>query len=334
MILPDSALMVEAKPAERQEWKRYWPLVLACSVGFSFNSVMPAAAGVFMQPLGHEFHWNRAMQSSGLSITAVVAFVLAPLFGWLIDKVGTRRLALPGVVLSAISITAFGYTTGSVGQWVIMWSIFALEAVAIKSTVWTVAVSNVFDAGRGMAIGVTLAGTAVAQIITPPLANYLIDHFGWRNAFAWFGLGWGGLSLVLCWLFLFDAHDVARRQQGKQVDLAERAAKQALLPGLTIPQAWRNMALWRIAISAFIMMFITIALWRLAQFWCDLWHHSDAYRGGIGGWPYVAGLVYDACHGYAPFLYLGVAGSLISGWLIFGMEPEPLWECMTEDKLV
>lgn len=59
-----------------QEWKRYWLLVLAYSFGFSFHSVMSAATGLFMEPLGREFGWSRTLQSSGLSIAAVTAVLL------------------------------------------------------------------------------------------------------------------------------------------------------------------------------------------------------------------------------------------------------------------
>ncbi|WP_269430628.1 hypothetical protein [Novosphingobium malaysiense] len=40
----------------------------------------------------------------------------------------------------------------------------------------------------------------------PPLGNWLIATTGWRGAFFWLGVGWGTLTLLLCWLFLYDPH--------------------------------------------------------------------------------------------------------------------------------
>src|SRR5690606_7704629 len=102
---------------------------------------------------------------------------------------------------------------------------------------------------------VVMSGTALAQIIVPPLGNWLIGEFGWRTAFAWMGLGWGGVAFVLCVFFLYDAHDDARKKQaagGENVKVE--------LAGLTLPEAWRNASLRRIAISTFLMMLVTIAL--------------------------------------------------------------------------
>ena len=46
-----------------------------------------------------------------------------------------------------------------------MWVAFGIVAVSIKSTAWTAAVLGVFQQSRGLALGLTLSGTAVAQIV-------------------------------------------------------------------------------------------------------------------------------------------------------------------------
>ena len=243
-------------PAQaREEWRRRWPLVLAAAVGFSFHSVMTYYTGLFIGPVGDEFGWSRTQVAAGLSLSSVTVTVLSPFFGVLIDRWGTRRLALPGLVLKGGIIAAFGLVSNSVAEWLVLWFIYALTSMAVKSTVWTTAIAGVFSAGRGLALGVVMSGTAMAQIIVPPLGNWLISEFGWRSAFAWMGLGWGGIAFLLCVFFLFDAHDDMRKKQ------AEGGSNvKVTLPGLTLAEAWRNTSLWRIAISTFLMMLFTIAL--------------------------------------------------------------------------
>lgn len=255
-----AASAIEDAPPEPltagQEWRRRWPLVLAAAIGFSFHSVMTSYAGLFIGPVGEEFGWSRTQVTAGLSLSSVTVTVLSPFFGVLIDRFGTRRLALPGLVTKAAALAAFGLVSASVTQWLVMWFIYALTSLAVKSTVWTTAVAGVFSAGRGLALGVVMSGTALAQIIVPPLGNFLIGMFGWREAFAWMGFGWGGIAFILCVLFLFDAHDDARRAKAA----GESEKVKVELPGLTIGQAWRDASLWKIAISTFIMMLFTIAL--------------------------------------------------------------------------
>jgi predicted MFS family arabinose efflux permease len=186
--------------------------------------------------------------------------VLSPFFGVLIDRFGTRRLALPGLVMKSLVMACFALVSASVTQWLTIWFIYALTSLAVKSTIWTTAVAGVFSAGRGLALGVVMSGTAIAQIVVPPLANLLIGEFGWRGAFAWLGLGWGSVAFVFCVLFLFDAHDEARKAQAAAAREGREGPTKVELPGISIAEAWRSAALWRIAISTFVMMLFTIAL--------------------------------------------------------------------------
>lgn len=96
------------------EWRRHWPMVLAACIGFSFMSFMTAAAGVFMDPLATEFHWGRTELSAGMAIASLLSILCSPFIGILIDRHGSRRLALPGLVLTSLAIAAFSQVNGSI----------------------------------------------------------------------------------------------------------------------------------------------------------------------------------------------------------------------------
>lgn len=237
----------------KEEWRKRWTLVLAAIVGFSFHSIMTSFSGLFIGPVGEEFGWTRTQVTAGLSLGSILGTILSPFVGVLIDRWGTRRLALPGLVMKSAVLAGFAIMSHSVIHWMLMWVIYAIASLFVKSTIWTTAVAGVFSAGRGIALGAVMSGTAIAQIVVPPLANWLIDQTGWRGAFAWLGLGWGSVAFLLCLLFLYDAHDEAKARN------VESDARNSL-PGLTIAEAWRDSALWRIAISTFLIMMFTIAL--------------------------------------------------------------------------
>lgn len=417
-------------PSAVDEWRRNWTLVLAASIGFSFQSVMASGTGLFIEPLSKEFGWSRTEISWGLSIGSIISVLLSPLFGMLIDRWGTRRLALPGLALTAVATASFSLLTGSLIQWIALWVFWALASETAKSNVWSTAVASVFSRSRGLALGITLAGTALAQAVNPPLTNWLITNHGWRAAFFWVGVGWGGFALLLCCLFLYDIRDRQRLQLRRFEGISDSAADRSQpaasldLPGLTVPQAWRDRSLWRVAMSTLIMMILTIALlvhqfpilteagvsrqnaaylssigglagilgkvltgWLLDRYranWVGgitlastalafgLLHDAirtpaliavaiaingyssgtklqicgyltTRYGGlrnfatifgfmasvialGAGFGPVLGGLIYDSYGGYGPLLVLGVVGSLISGWLIFGLAPYPEWE--------
>lgn len=243
----------------RSEWKRGWTLVLAASFGFSFFSVLLGAAGLFMEPITREFGWSKAFYSSGLGLATGITALLSLVYGIVIDRIGSRKLALPGILIVIASICSFALVSGSQTQWIVLWVMFGIAATSIKSTIWTTAVVGMFSKGRGLAIGLTVTGTAFAQMAVPPLVNWLIDLTSWRAAFVWLGVGWGGVALLLSYLFLYDRHDHERAAiAAATIDAPAKPKVQ--LPGLRIPQALRCWPLWQVAISSFIVMTVTIGL--------------------------------------------------------------------------
>jgi predicted MFS family arabinose efflux permease len=234
-----------------QEWRENWTLVLSAAIGFSFMSIMTTSMGAFIGPLVREFHWSRTVVSMGLPIAGVVSVLLSPFVGMFIDRRGPRRLAIPGLAAMMLCTASFGLANGSVAQWVGLWVVYALVTLAVTVNVWSAAVARAFTAGRGLALGLVLAGTAVAQAAAPVVSTWLIEHYGWRAAFPTMAVAWGGFAFILCLLFFRSPTDGQERGEARDT---------SALPGLTVAQAWRDPGLWRIAISTFLLMVLTIGL--------------------------------------------------------------------------
>jgi predicted MFS family arabinose efflux permease len=132
----------------------------------------------------------------------------------------------------------------------------------------------------------TLGGSGVAQAILPILCIWLIANVGWRNAFFYLAFGWGGVTLLLCWLFF---HDIRAPSRAKK-----RSADDQNLDGLTIKQAWRDRGLWQIAIATVLMMALTQGLgFHQIPIMTDagLSRGSAAWLAGIAGLASIAGNV-------------------------------------------
>ncbi len=283
----------------RHEFRQHHTLVLAAAIGFAFSSIVSSSAGIFMEPIGKEFGWNRTLLSSATSITALFTFFLSPFFGVLIDRLGTRRMALVGIVFASLILASISLQNGSPAMWIGTWLVYAFAGVMIKSTVWSAAVSSVFDKARGLALGFTLSGTAVAVVVVPPVTNALIDDYGWRAAWVWLGLGGGAIAFTFCLFWLFDGYDIAKAKRKKSGGEVKSGALLDV-PGLSIPQAWRSPALWKIGIALFIIMTITIGL---------NVHQFEILRGiGVDR---TSAAYYVSLTGIA-----GVIGKLVTGWLL------------------
>lgn len=240
----------------REEWKHHWPLVLSGMVGFSFFTVVTYSLGTFVEPLEKAYGWSRAEIAFGLTIFGAIQMLGGPPVGALLDRIGTRRMAIVGMIVSGASFAAFSLVNGSLAQWFTLWVIFGLCALMIKSTVWSAGTSSVFTASRGLALAAVLSGSALGQTLAPLIANALIAGQGWQSAYFWIGFGWAGLATVLIVLFFFDARELGKRAGVSSTASAAGALSSNALPGLTAREGFRDSRILRIAAANLLMSLV------------------------------------------------------------------------------
>ena len=240
-------------PAVR-EWRENWPIVFTALLGNLLLSLPVLSMGAYFEPLEQQFGWTRAESSIGVSLYAFVGAVLAPVIGIMLDKWGARRMAIPGIVLTGLLYALFATNNGSVAYWIALWLLLSAANQLMITMVWSAAVSDVFFAGRGLALGVTFCGNGLAAVVGPTLSNYLIEHVGWQLAYVWTGLGVGGLVATVAWFMLFDRHERARR------GMAPAATASAVLTGLSVREGVRSATFVKLIIAIFMAFFFTMGL--------------------------------------------------------------------------
>jgi MFS family permease len=169
--------------------------------GYSVSIIHIYGIFPYIVPVTTEFGWSRAEFTGAFTLAILFQALGAVPLGMLVDRFGSRRLGLAGVVMLCAAFTLLGTASGGLGNWYLLWGLVTLVALPVQATVWTSAVASRFTASRGMALAVTLCGASVAQFVFPPLATWLIGEFGWRDAFIWHGLIW--LAIVLPFVFLY-----------------------------------------------------------------------------------------------------------------------------------
>lgn len=149
------------------------------------------AFGVFFKPIQSEFGWGRAVTATAFFIGTVAMGVLAPIVGTLCDRFGPRR------VITAVGISsALGYAL--ISQVQTQWQLYGCFVLMGSGGAFFVPVLSVvsrwFTLRRGLALGLTGIGGGLGQALFPPLAQVLLDHFGWRQAYLIMS---GGLVIVV-----------------------------------------------------------------------------------------------------------------------------------------
>ena len=194
-----------------EEWRQHWTVVLAASAGMGMAAVISFAGGLFIAPLEKEFGWSRTEISSAHMISAVTIILFAPFVGYLVDRLGPRRLGIVAVIAVAAGLSLFSLTGPNIWSLRLLLVVMAAATVVIQPLVWTSAITGLFSAGRGLALAFVLCGSSICSIVTPPLTYWLIESYGWRLAFVGIGVCWGLVVLPLVLLFFTSAQDAARR---------------------------------------------------------------------------------------------------------------------------
>jgi len=164
------------------EWRQGWPIVFASALGTAAVGLHVYSLGPLIQPIQEDLGWTRQQIVTGITAISFVSIVLQPFAGILIDRVGVRRVALPGLVLYGCCLALLSQSAFDFGTWLLVWVVLGVAYSAIQS-VWVTGVAGHFDAARGTALGVALTGTGIGGAIAPIATAILAENFGWRAAY-------------------------------------------------------------------------------------------------------------------------------------------------------
>lgn len=245
--------MTGAPPSAAAEFRRYWTLVLAAMAGNSLTALPFYTMGLFVQPVESEFGWSRGFVTAGLTVYAIIGVTLAGPMGYLIGKVGPRRIGLPGTFLFCGALALLATVTGSKLNWLLLWGVVALTAVTVKPTVWTTAIVSRFEHGRGLALALSLCGAGISTMAGPLLINHMIAAYGWRMAYVGVGVIWLAVCVPLIWLFFYGAQD---SRAGQPV---ERTAASPS-PDPAIGRLLRTPAFLKIGLTSFLLILTTTGM--------------------------------------------------------------------------
>lgn len=247
-------MTTHASQSEAAEWKRGWPVVIAAMSGFLLSAVFTFSIGAFIAPIEREFGWSRAEISLGVTVITITGALLTPPIGILVDRVGPRRLGVPGALVFAISYGILGLTTSDVRVWWALWFLLAFAFIFIKPLIWTTAVASTFDKGRGLALALALCGNGLASTFAPALATWAIATWGWRLAFPIIGLGLGLAAFPILYFFLHSGADDALGKRRKD------AAPPRRLSGVSAREAFVSLTFVKLASAAFLFTIAAIGI--------------------------------------------------------------------------
>jgi MFS family permease len=276
------------------------------------NGLGLAALTVFDPDLLAEFDIGRGELKIRDSITLGIAALAGPFIGALLDKYGVRPFAL--IAFALLSASLFAYSTAENLQ-----TLYWIHGVI--GLVWTCGgliagvslVSRWFVTKRGLAIGITVAGSSAGNMIFPQYSAWLISDMGldWQTASLWLMI----IPLImmpLAWLIIRERPE----DKGLVMLGAENFSKQdhQQTTGLTYKEAIKTANFWLLAIMAMLTFYPILSY--ISHL---ILHMTDQ------GLP-----LQEAATGLSTLFALGMISKLLSGHLAekFGLK-RTLITCIT-----
>ncbi|KPJ49461.1 MAG: hypothetical protein AMJ38_03300 [Dehalococcoidia bacterium DG_22] len=233
-----------------------WWVVIAAGTIILIASVAPLYLfSTLVDPLEDEFGWSRAAIGAGPSIAAVMAGLTMPVAGYLVDRVGARRLLLAGVTLVGGGFLAMSQIQ-ALWQFYISASIIAVGMSLGGLPVCTVAIAHWFEKRRGRALGIVSAGEGASGIMVL-VAVLLIAVFEWRTGLMILSIGQLAICIPLALTVRHRPEEVGLLPDGEPsagpppepADGTSRGSGMRQPEGLTIGQALRTRSFWLLAFA-------------------------------------------------------------------------------------
>ncbi|HEX6265996.1 MAG TPA: MFS transporter [Burkholderiales bacterium] len=182
-------------------WYGWIVLACLCLVGFSRQGPALATLSIFIEPLTREFGWSRTALSGAVSLGGVLAALVAPLIGPLLDRRGSRLVLCLAVLVNGIALILLSLTP-SLLVFYLLFCIARMNWAGPFDIGIYGALNNWFVARRAFAASLATLAQMAGLVAMPLIAQFAIAHDGWRAG--WLALG--AVTLVVgfvpAWLLL------------------------------------------------------------------------------------------------------------------------------------
>jgi len=231
----------------------WWVVFASAAIVFLTGGTFFYGFGALFNPIVNEFGWSRAATSFAFSLRSEVGGIAAPIVGFLVDRVGSRRLMVIGVVTVALGFVLLSQVQS---LWAFYGSVvvIAIGMSAAAGPVGMVAIAHWFRRRRGRALAYMTMGAGTSGVMVIVLA-WLISTFDWRNAL----LIIAALQLAVCVPLALSVRDRPEEigllpdgdlpEDPADEEGAAPAPPRAGDEGMTVRQSLAFSAFWRLAIA-------------------------------------------------------------------------------------
>ena len=237
-----------------------WVIVGIGSLGiFASGAGQSHTFSPFIPVISKDLQISSTSITSAYMIATLFAAFLLPKMGKLVDKYGPRIVLIYTIILLGIGCMIFGAAANFLMLAVAFGFLrfFGQGSLMLGSaniiTQW-------FDKKRGFALGLMGLGFAISMGLHPPISDFLITHYGWRQAWVIIGLStWIIMLPPLIFLAINKPEDVNMLPDGVASN-PKNTSKNNKIFGLTLNEALKEKSFYILSFSFFSISTLVTAL--------------------------------------------------------------------------
>ncbi len=192
---------------------------------------------VFLLPISQGFGWDRGDVVSIYSLTALCVGLASPLVGRLFDRSGPRIVFVTGLALIGGAFFVASYAQQLWQFQITIGVALGFGVACISNVPNSILLGRWFGKRLPTAMAVVYSATGAGVLIMLPVAQILIEHFGWRGAYQTFG---GMVIALLLPLLVLPWRSFA----GGSAHLEKPEGHELSVENWTLPRALRHHAFW------------------------------------------------------------------------------------------
>jgi sugar phosphate permease len=218
-------------------------LACLCCAGFARQGPAVATLSIFVEPLTREFGWSRTALSGAVSLGGLLAALVSPLIGPLLDRHGSRVVLSLAIVTNSIALLLLSLTPSLL----VFYLLFCIARMNWAGTfdlgIYS-ALNNWFIARRTAAASIANVAQMAGLVAMPLIAQFAILHDGWRSGWIVLGIVVLVVGLVPVWLFVVRRPEDLGLEPDRAPEAKAGGAPPVAEPRYSRSEAMRTPAFW------------------------------------------------------------------------------------------
>ncbi|MEM7281910.1 MAG: MFS transporter [Pseudomonadota bacterium] len=212
--------------------------------------------GIYISSFEDYFGASRAKVTLIETMISVGVNTMSPFVGAFVDKYSARHLVALGCFSMGVGFILISFAGTLLHIWLVFLLLIPFGILALGVVPSATLISRWFRRRRGLALGISVAGSSIGGFIAPLVIGWLFLNYGWRTSFQILGI----FAIAVSPFFLLFLANHPRDKQQEPEPETKNQSNDAVEARWTVSEILRTKAMWLQTLVSGGLLFITLSL--------------------------------------------------------------------------